>query len=59
VIVTFPAARVMDALPAIEVDEDPARAGRILTFSRQGTTILEGAVHLLVFLVYLVLIFSP
>ncbi|MEH3146214.1 MAG: calcium:proton antiporter [Methylobacterium frigidaeris] len=31
----------------------------ILTFSRQGTTILEGAVHLLVFLVYLVLIFSP
>ncbi|WP_298964906.1 HAMP domain-containing sensor histidine kinase [uncultured Methylobacterium sp.] len=28
VIVTFPAARVMDALPAIEVDEDPARAGR-------------------------------
>ncbi|WP_244937386.1 calcium:proton antiporter [Methylobacterium crusticola] len=31
----------------------------VLTFSRQGTTVLEGAVHLVVFLTYLVLIFSP
>ena len=31
----------------------------LLTFSGPRTTLLEGAVHLLVFLVYLVLIFSP
>ncbi|MGU3359896.1 calcium:proton antiporter [Methylobacterium sp. M6A4_1b] len=30
-----------------------------LTFSGQRTTVLEGAVHLVVFFVYLVLIFSP
>ncbi|MGE7414749.1 calcium:proton antiporter [Methylobacterium tarhaniae] len=31
----------------------------VITFSRQGTTVLEGAVHLVVFLTYLTLIFSP
>ncbi|KMO34929.1 calcium:proton antiporter [Methylobacterium variabile] len=31
----------------------------VITFSRQGTTVLEGAVHLVVFLAYLTLIFSP
>jgi Ca2+:H+ antiporter len=31
----------------------------ILTFSGPRTTVLEGAVHLVVFLVYIVLIFSP
>ncbi|HET7834417.1 MAG TPA: calcium:proton antiporter, partial [Variovorax sp.] len=30
-----------------------------LTFSGPRTTVLEGAVHLVVFLVYVVLIFSP
>jgi Ca2+:H+ antiporter len=30
-----------------------------LTFSGPRTTVLEGAVHLVVFLVYIVLIFSP
>ncbi|MEE8629045.1 MULTISPECIES: calcium:proton antiporter [Methylobacterium] len=31
----------------------------VITFSRQGTTVLEGAVHLVVFFAYLTLIFSP
>jgi Ca2+:H+ antiporter len=31
----------------------------ILTFSGSRTTVLEGSVHLVVFLVYIVLIFSP
>ena len=31
----------------------------ILTFGGPRTTVLEGAVHLVMFLVYLVLIFSP
>jgi Ca2+:H+ antiporter len=31
----------------------------MLTFSGSPTTVLEGAVHLVVFLVYVVLIFSP
>ena len=30
-----------------------------ITFSGARTTVLEGAVHLVLFLVYLVLIFSP
>ena len=30
-----------------------------LTFSGLRTTVLEGAVHLMIFFVYLVLIFSP
>jgi Ca2+:H+ antiporter len=31
----------------------------VVTFSGPRTTVLEGAVHLLVFCVYVVLIFSP
>ena len=31
----------------------------IVTFSGPRTTVLEGAVHLLVFFVYIVLVFSP
>jgi Ca2+:H+ antiporter len=31
----------------------------VLTFIGPRTTVLEGAVHLVVFLVYVVLIFSP
>jgi Ca2+:H+ antiporter len=31
----------------------------LLTFSGSRTTVLEGAVHVVVFLVFLVLIFSP
>lgn len=31
----------------------------VVTFSGPRTTVLEGAVHLLVFFVYVVLIFSP
>ena len=30
-----------------------------LTFSGARTTVLEGSVHLVVFLVYIILIFSP
>jgi len=31
----------------------------VVTFSGSRTTLLEGAVHLLVFFVYVVLVFSP
>ena len=31
----------------------------IVTFTGPKTTVLEGAVHLLVFFVYIVLVFSP
>ena len=31
----------------------------VVTFTGPRTTVLEGAVHLLVFCVYLVLVFSP